>query len=199
MTANELLERCESRGIRLWAESGELRGDGPIGAGSLWLSAQLSDHKAELLELLNRRDQDGREPPRRATEECATGITQGRRCPYCQSDDLAVRMDAPKPHWGRLWCLSCDRFVGYAPTPLELAAEWKMPYGHYRGQTLAEIAARDLAYLQWAALNMNSPRIREMCAYFLEHMAGKPRSSGGAASQPGDSVVAADDGDEIPF
>lgn len=171
MTAIELLERCRALDIRLWAESGELRGEGPSGAGSPWLSAKLSDHKVELLALLDSRDQGGREPPGRATEECATIATQGRVCQYCKSPDLALTMDAPEPHYGRLTCKSCGRGVGWAPTPLEFVPEWTMPIGKYRGNTLAQIAETDRgrSYLEWAAANLDQRRIREVIKFFLDH------------------------------
>ena len=197
MTADKLYQHCQGLGIRLFVHAGELGVDAPRSAPNPWLCTSCLKIRSSCWRCWTPGSKERRESHRREIEQYTATVTKGRLCRYCGSDDLAVTMDAPPPHWAQLRCMSCDRFVGFAPAPLELAADWQMPYGHYRGMTLAAIAATDLAYLQWATLNMNSPRIREMCAYYLEHMAGKPRPPDGAARQPADdSVVAAD---EIPF
>ena len=136
--------------------------------------------------LLGSREQDVTQDEQRRLDEYAAEITAWLRCPTCCSYDIALIPTAKPPHWGELRCMVCGVFCGWAPTPPWLAAEWAMPFGEYRGQTLSTIWATDRgrSYLEWAAANMNKPRIREMISYFLDHIHGKPRPPAGAASQP---------------
>lgn len=48
-------------------------------------------------------------------------------------------------HMKRL-CGTCEKFLGYAPQEGTIP---KMYFGKYKGETLEEIAAKDLGYLRW--------------------------------------------------
>ncbi len=188
MTADKLLQHCQWFDIRLFVQGRDLGIDAPRSGPNAWLAAELSAHKTELIALLDPPASGGQEPPRRATEECATVLTQGRLCHYCGSDDIVQTTGAPKPHYARLTCKSCGRGIGFAPKPVEFAPGFKLHFGIYSGNTLAQIWETDRGrdYLKWAATNINKPRIREMITFFLDH----------ASRMPSDG---ADDGDEIPF
>jgi len=197
MTAEKLLEHCTRLGIKLFVHAGELAVDVPRSGPNAWLGAQLSTNRQELISLLTSREDAAREEHRREVEQYGAEITKRRQCPHCHSGDIALIPTCKPPHWASLRCVACEKFLGWAPMPKELAAEWPYPFEPYRGMTLAAIAEIDPDFLKWAARNTFKPRIREMVAYFLEHMCRMPSDS--AASQPADSVVAADDGDEIGF
>ena len=91
-------------------------------------------------------------------------------CNYCQGRLDVVREGTPPPHWGRLVCSSCHRGAGFAPTPMDEAATYTMPFGKFAGRTLAEIAAVDRGYLEWAAAKLHKPRMREVIQFFLDHL-----------------------------
>ncbi len=97
-------------------------------------------------------------------------------CTYCQGRLEVVREGTPPPHWGRLVCSSCQRGAGYAPTPMEEAHSYTMPFGKYPGQTLRQIAETDRGrcYLEWAAQNLRQDRMREVIRYFLDHQVERP-------------------------
>ena len=66
--------------------------------------------------------------------------------------------------------------AGFAPTPLEHAAGYTMPFGMYVGKTLAEIVKtkRGRDGLKWAAGSLDSRRMREVIRHFLDQ---QPRSN----------------------
>lgn len=166
MNAIQLLNHCRALGIRLWTESGDLCVDAPRATPNAWLVAQLSDHKAELLGLL---DRDGSCPPRREAEGRTVVAPKGRLCPSCGSSEIALIPGRVGPHWARLRCLGCSRHVGWAPTPHELVGDlWIFPFGKYRGRSLREVAEVDLEYIKWGAWSCDKPRVQEVCRHYLE-------------------------------
>lgn len=168
MKADQLLKYCQRLGVRLFAHGGELGVDAPNCSPNAWLSAQLSDRKTELLAMLTSRQQDAaREEHGRLIEEYAAAAIQGRLCPHCHGDDIALIPHAPHPHWGELRCTTCEKWIGWAPTPKALAAGWPMPVGRHKGKTLADIP---VPYLEWARDGMSQPRVREMISYYLSHL-----------------------------
>jgi len=88
-------------------------------------------------------------------------------CHRCNAP-LKVIRPAPRPHYGKLFCDACQRCRGWVPTPPEDLGGWTMPFGKYKNRTLAEIAATDRGYLEWAADNLNKDRIREAIRLYLE-------------------------------
>ena len=109
-----------------------------------------------------------------------------RTCPYCDAPLRVVR-PAPPPHWGRFFCDACDTFTGIAPTPREELGGYLMPFGMFKGKTLAEIAKTDrgVGYLEWSSQNLTNQRIREVCGFYLEGLArqGAPTDRDGHAQK----------------
>jgi hypothetical protein len=61
------------------------------------------------------------------------------------------------PHYAKWACPDCGRFGGWIAWPRtpEWAARFVMPFGKYRGSTVAEVGRVDRGYLRWAAENLN--------------------------------------------
>ena len=57
--------------------------------------------------------------------------------------------------------------------PTAIAA-YVMPIGRFKGKALAEIAATDRRYLEWAARTLEKPRMREVITYFLSTLEPDP-------------------------
>src|SRR5688572_11418992 len=91
MTAQELLERLTSRGVRLAATEGRLRFDAPAGVMSPELRRELAQHKPELLVLL-------------AKSDLARLVQQAAALPEMPGHRLAC--SAPSPRW-RTPCSAC--------------------------------------------------------------------------------------------
>jgi uncharacterized protein (DUF3820 family) len=87
----------------------------------------------------------------------ATRITDpdGPRCSHCGSARLReIRLDSV-PHFARLMCAECGRYVKFLPAPwtMERALAFQMPFGKYKGASMAELSrdSEGLSYLAWAA------------------------------------------------
>jgi Putative quorum-sensing-regulated virulence factor len=91
------------------------------------------------------------------------------RCVHC-GGSTKIDPDYRGPHSGRYVCTSCGWFCGWArkPITIERAASWKMPFGQYRGCTLAEINACDRNYLWWLVENVDRASIQRVVCYFLD-------------------------------
>jgi len=89
-------------------------------------------------------------------------------CPVCECTLEIIRFPEGAFLWGRYWCPSCETTRGFASTPLDQAASWRMQFGKYAGWSLLEIdrEPRGRDYLRWAAANI--PRAREMISAYLE-------------------------------
>ena len=143
MTATELHDRYRALGIRLWVESGELQVEAPPGVLNPELSAELSAHKAELLELLDTRDQGSREPPGPAPEVRAAAQVANELEAAGDRDDFA-KPGPPRPPgiptWGRTRSIRVVELARWrrsqqAEDPVvEVAAEgWNQWYPIQRG------------------------------------------------------------------
>ena len=97
-------------------------------------------------------------------------MDEERRTTTCHRCDAPLRIIRPalRPHWGQLRCDSCQKFRGFVATPTEELGGYTMPFGKFKGRTLAEIATIDRGYLEWAARNMNSNSVRNACRRYLE-------------------------------
>jgi uncharacterized protein (DUF3820 family) len=95
------------------------------------------------------------------------------RCPHCDSRNLiTTRSDVPEPHHGKLVCGQCGKWLRWLAGPV---ADFRMPFGRYRGSTLAEIDHQDREYLIWIARNadFSNPKVQ-----------GKVKEYLGSASTP---------------
>lgn len=112
-TATELLHDLMDRGVRLYADDGDIVADADDAILTDDIIAELRLHKAELIELLLT-------PPIHATPPAAThsaDAIRGRLVATCQFGcDRADWQDAPapqRPGWIRTTCGSCRKFIGY--------------------------------------------------------------------------------------
>lgn len=92
MTAQTILHDLTARGVRLWAESGNLKLDAPSGILTDEDIITMRQHKADLL--------------------AAVAATPGR-CPRCH--DVADLQDRTRDVW---WCAGCRRFFDSTGAPL---------------------------------------------------------------------------------
>ncbi len=53
-------------------------------------------------------------------------------------------------------CDACGKFMGYAPQEIttEKLANYKMPFGKYKDEYIAEVIQKDMDYLLWAKANL---------------------------------------------
>lgn len=67
------------------------------------------------------------------------------RCFKCESDNIQIASDKVRR------CLDCGAHNGIfgEPMTLERAKEMRMPFGKYKGFTLAQVAQIDLGYVIW--------------------------------------------------
>lgn len=95
-------------------------------------------------------------------------------CARCSGRLEVIRDTPPSRHWGWLVCSRCAHRQSRVPTPLEHIDSYTMPFGRHANRTLTEIAAVDRPYLEWAAANLNAPRLRQVVQIFLEHHGAMP-------------------------
>jgi uncharacterized protein (DUF3820 family) len=75
--------------------------------------------------------------------------TQPTRCPKCDSINLIeTTVGVPAPHHSKLICDECGHHVKWIAGPVE---GFRMPFGKYKGSSLAEIDKTDRGYLAWIA------------------------------------------------
>jgi hypothetical protein len=74
-------------------------------------------------------------------------------CPRCGSPDSVVVRCGSGPHYGKILCGNCRRFLGWAPTPLTppQARALALPFGRFEGQRVGAVAAtaEGREYLEW--------------------------------------------------
>ncbi len=94
------------------------------------------------------------------------------RCPHCGSANLSTVQCSGGPHWGRLECGSCHRFIKWLPKPIdpESAAAFLMPFGKHRGKPLAELPSD---YLAWLRSACDLRRIAERASVVLAAREGR--------------------------
>jgi uncharacterized protein (DUF3820 family) len=90
------------------------------------------------------------------------------KCVQCGSRLTLDTENVPAPHYGRVVCL-LGHFVRWAAHPMTYgrAAQFVMPFGKYRGSTLAEIDRADHPYLVWAAHEISSPSVKRAIICFV--------------------------------
>jgi hypothetical protein len=80
------------------------------------------------------------------------------RCPHCAGEVITVpRRIGEHSHLQRQ-CVSCGRGLGFVQRPwtMERARAFVVPFGRFRGATIAELAATELGrgYLHWLSENV---------------------------------------------
>lgn len=97
-------------------------------------------------------------------------MNSGDACPRCGQPIRLDIDDVPKPHYGRLVCQE-GHWCGWVAAPMtyDRARTFVMPFGKYRGKTIADIAEEiDPSYLQWAARNIESKSIQRAIERFAQ-------------------------------
>ena len=106
------------------------------------------------------------------------------KCPICEGAIEVIRLPEGVSHWGRNWCPNCQTTRGFAETPPDQAASWRMPIGKFAGWSLAEIdrEPRGRSYLKWMCENI--PCSRGMIVAYLSQIreSTKHESSGPLAT-----------------
>jgi hypothetical protein len=82
-------------------------------------------------------------------------MSAATRCPHCGSDRLVTTLVVAGPHFARTGCAECGRFVRFDPATRthQRAMSFVMPFGHYRGHSLARLTRTEAGrtYLAWVA------------------------------------------------
>jgi uncharacterized protein (DUF3820 family) len=94
-------------------------------------------------------------------------MSNPERCPHCDSRNLiSTTIDVPSPHHGKLVCGDCGKHLKWLAGPV---ANFQMPFGKYRGSTLAEIDRDDRAYLMWMAdsKDFSNPKVQGRVREYL--------------------------------
>ena len=78
------------------------------------------------------------------------------QCPKCYSTETYQKQSGP--HTGE-YCVICDAWIRWLPQGLE---KFVWPIGQkHKGKLILDIAKHDRPYLEWAADNLSSPKLKE--------------------------------------
>ena len=79
----------------------------------------------------------------------------GQVCPHCGSAHVLTVECLGGPHHSRTRCRDCGRHIRFNAKPWDLqrAESFTVPYGKFKGQRVADLAAdaEGRRYLRWAA------------------------------------------------
>jgi uncharacterized protein (DUF3820 family) len=78
-------------------------------------------------------------------------------CGHCQ-EDVEYKVEPSGKHI-KATCLKCDSYIKFI-THTD-AADFQMPFGKYKGETLLSISKKDKGYLLWILENIDSKNIKE--------------------------------------